>query len=102
MTQPPVTVPQVRLTVFPAGKPVAVACAEAPTMAGLSYTRSSVASFWLDTGVAAGGVVDGEPEHAVNTAANPAATLRRQRGTSLMHRTADPPTANVTIERRGR
>jgi hypothetical protein len=56
-------------------------------MAGLSYTRSSVASFWLDTAVAAGGVVDGEPEHAVNAAANPAATDWRQRGTSLMHRT---------------
>src|SRR5258708_25430887 len=88
MSQPPVTVPQVRSTVFPAARPVAVASAEAPTMAGVSWVRSSVASVCLDTGVAAGDVVDGDLEHAVNPAANAAATHRRQRGVALMHGTA--------------
>src|SRR6266498_2253569 len=84
MTQPPVTVPQMRSTVFPAGRPAAVACAAAPTMAGLSYARSSVAAFPLETGGAACDVADGEAEHAVNATANPAAMHRRQRVRTLI------------------
>src|SRR5881409_2106752 len=84
MTQPPVTVPHVRSTVFPGGSPLAAAWAVAPTVAGLSYVRSRVATPWLDAGAAAGDVVDGEREHAVNAAANAAAVHGRPRNSSLI------------------
>src|SRR5947209_8317085 len=85
MTQPPVTVPQVRSTLFPAGKPLTVATAVAPTMAGLSYVSSIVTSCWPAAGAAARAAVDFASEHAVNATANPAAMHRAQRGGRLMY-----------------
>src|SRR5262245_16772720 len=85
MTQPPLTVPQVSSTVFPAGRPLAVACTDPPTIAGVSYLRFSVATFVsvfpADVDAAD---VEADGEHAASNAASPAVTYRPDIGRCFM------------------